>query len=130
MKSPASVGQVDVPLLAGRPEAQQLSESLGYRPAALWVARTLRDFLNPWLVKLQITIYKLQMLSPAVHGRFHAHAIRFGFQGVVLHHGGAAAKRIPDASGALLENVGQFMAEQLLSLDAVRVVMSGSEVNV
>ena len=59
-----------------------------------------------------------------------AATFRFGFQGVVLHHGGAAAKRIPDASGALLENVGQFMAEQLLSLDAVGVVISGSEVNV
>ena len=31
---------------------------------------------------------------------------------------------------ALLENMGQLMAEQLLSLDAVGVVISRSEVNV
>src|SRR5437016_4261109 len=102
MKSPASVGPVDVPLLAGRSEAQQFSESLGYRPAALWVARTLRDFLNPWRLKLQITIYKLQIGSAAMHGGFHTQAVSLGLQRVVLHHGSAAAKWISDAAGALL----------------------------
>ena len=65
-----------------------------------------------------------------MHRCFHAQAVGFGFQRVVLHYCGPAAEGIPDASGALLKNMGQFMAEQLLSLDAMGVVMSGSEVNV
>src|SRR5689334_9921479 len=68
--------------------------------------------------------------SSPMHGRLHPQTVGLGFEGVVLHHCGAASKRVVDPSGALLENVRQFMAKQLLPLEAVGVVIARSEVNV
>ena len=40
-----------------------------------------------------------------MHGGFHAHAVGFGFEGMVLNYGSSASEGIAHASGALLQDV-------------------------
>ena len=60
----------------------------------------------------------------------HPHTIRLGFEGPVLHHGDARAEGVSDAAGTLLDDVGQLVAQQFLSLCGLGVVLARGEVNV
>jgi hypothetical protein len=49
---------------------------------------------------------------------------------MVLHHGHSAAEGVGHSSSALLDDMGEFVAEQKLSVRRVRVVLAGREVDV
>jgi hypothetical protein len=59
-----------------------------------------------------------------------AHAVGFRFQGVVLDDGKAGAERVAHPAGALLQDVRQFVAEELLAGGGVRLEAAGGEVDV
>src|SRR5215212_3898438 len=59
-----------------------------------------------------------------------AHAVRFGFERVVLYDGDSAAEGVLDAPRLLLHDVPEFVAENLLSLQGVRVVVAWGEMYV
>jgi hypothetical protein len=58
------------------------------------------------------------------------HSIRFGFEGSVLNHGEREAERVLHPSCALLNNVGQLVAQEPLALGRIWVELSRGEVQV
>ena len=48
-----------------------------------------------------------------------AEAVGFGFESVVLDHGDPGAEWVPHAASALLDDMRQFVAEQLLAVPAI-----------
>src|SRR4051812_24527468 len=69
-------------------------------------------------------------LNQCGHRRLDAHPICFGFERVILDDCHTIAERIADAARLLLDDMPQFMAEQFLALNRVRVVLTGSEMDV
>jgi len=51
-----------------------------------------------------------------MRGGPQAHGLRLGFEARILHHGKTSAKRAAHAAGTLLDDVSQFMAQELLAL--------------
>ena len=59
-----------------------------------------------------------------------SHAVRFRFQGGVLHDRNAAAIRIEHPAGALLNYMAEFVGEQLLPVRSMGVVVAGREMDI
>lgn len=73
------------------PAAEGTSTQMCAKAAHIW---------GPGLRSIKILYFGKNL--PAMHGGFHAQAIGFGFERVILNHGSAAAKWVPDAAGTLL----------------------------
>src|SRR6218665_591128 len=65
----------------------------------------------------------------AVHRRALAEPIRFRLERAVLYYRHAIARR-PHAALTLLDDMGEFMPDQLLALHAVRLIAPGGEIQV
>jgi hypothetical protein len=59
-----------------------------------------------------------------------AEAVGFGFERCVLDDGESAAQRIAHAAGALLHDMRQFMAKQLLALHGVGLIATGGKIDI
>jgi hypothetical protein len=59
-----------------------------------------------------------------------AHTVGLRFQRVVLDDGEAGAERVADAAGALLQDVGKLVAQELLAGGGVRLEAAGGEVDI
>jgi hypothetical protein len=59
-----------------------------------------------------------------------AKPIRLGFHGSILNDRNPRPERVLHPSGTLLDDVGQLVAEKLLPVCGVRVVLSGSEIEI
>ena len=71
--------------------------------------------------------------SPGSGGRprrAQAHSLGLGLQRRVLHHRDTSRKGVAHATGALLDDVSQFMAEELLARGRLGVVLAGCEIKV
>jgi hypothetical protein len=90
-----------------------------------------RLWFRTWTIRLLIHRQLLCFLAHNLcHRRFDAHAIRFRLERVVLDHGNTAPERIPHAPLLLLKDVPEFMSQEFLSLNCVRIVLTGSEVDI
>ena len=64
----------------------------------------------------------------AAHRSHPAELVGFGFEGVVLDDGDSAAEGVGYSTSALLDDMGEFVAEEELSMRSVGVVLAGREV--
>jgi len=72
----------------------------------------------------------LRLRRDAVSGGMPAEAVGFGFEGVVLHDRELGAERVLHAAGALLHDMRQFVAQELLAVHAVGPIAAGSKIHV